>query len=197
MTNKYIKIVMTSTKHGVGGSFNIEACFKLDNIPVPFKDIPVKIDTGCSISTIPARKLKLSENIRNTLKRNDINNNINYYLSYGVETGGEKHEEPKTPDEKMLCPAIKFEHTITNFKIAGVDINTSKICLNYNRNGNILIGMDILKDWDIHINTIDTGETIFLACPKCMINDEYLYELEKTFHIGTEVYSAIARESIN
>ncbi len=55
--------------------------------------------------------------------------------------------------------------------------------INYDRASNILIGMDILKEWDIHIGTIDTGETIFLGCPKGQINDEYLQELEKTFQV--------------
>ena len=99
--NSYIKIKMIPTKQGIGGSFITKADFKLDNIAVPFNDITVKIDTGCSISTIPVRKLKISEAMRTRLKKNDIENNATYYLSYGVETGGEKHDEPKTLEEKM------------------------------------------------------------------------------------------------
>lgn len=34
---------------------------------------------------------------------------------------------------------------------------------------------------------IDTGETIFLGCPKEQINDAYLQELEDTFHIASEL----------
>ena len=79
---------------------------------------------------------------------------------------------------------MKFEHVVSNFNIAGVKVNTSKICLNYNRNGNILIGMDILKDWDIHIGTIETGETIMLACPKENLNEEYYRALQEYFGIG-------------
>ena len=50
--------------------------------------------------------------------------------------------------------------------------------------------MDILKDWDIHIGTISTGETIFLACPKDMLNDEYFLELNKLFGTGDSILSA-------
>lgn len=181
MTNSYIKIKMTPTKQGIGGSFVTKADFKLDNIAVPFNNIVVKIDTGCSISTIPVRKLKVSEAMRMSLKKNDIKNGTAYYLSYGVETGGEKHEEPVTFEEKMLCPAMKFEHILSDFRIAGAKINASKICLNYNRNGNILIGMDILKEWDIHIGTNVLGETFMLACPMDNLNDEYYNALREYF----------------
>lgn len=189
--NKYIKIKMIPTKQGVGGSFITQANFKLDNIEMPFIDITVKIDTGCSISTIPVRKLNVSKSIRSTLKLNDIRDNIKYYLSYGIETGGEKHKVPELLEEKMQCPAMKFEHNIVDFSIGGVDISNTTICLNYDRNSNILIGMDILKLWDIHIGTIHTGETIFLACPKEQINHEYLLELENTFGISTIPHTSV------
>ena len=61
MTNKYIEAEMLPTACGVGGSFSVEANFCLDNFKAPFYDIGVKIDTGCSISTIPLKRLKVSE----------------------------------------------------------------------------------------------------------------------------------------
>jgi hypothetical protein len=179
--NKYIKIKMTPTKYGVGGSFITEANFILDNLSVPFNKIPVKIDTGCSISTIPLRKLRVSERMCNILKEYDINENVMSYLSYGVETGGEKHDIPLTFKQKMECPALKFVHKISEFTISGVKIESNNICLNYNRSGNILIGMDILKDWDIHIGTTNDNETFFMACPKDKLNVEYYNELNRLF----------------
>lgn len=84
----------------------------------------------------------------------------------------------------MECPSMKFEHGISDFMIAGVKITSDKICLNYDRKGNILIGMDILKDWDIHIGVSKvTGKSLFLACPienKCR---EYIDALERHFGI--------------
>lgn len=124
-------------------------------------------------------------------------NKVPYTLSYGVETGGQSHNIPKTAQDKLQCKAMGFLKPIKNFKICNIDIGDRNIRVNYDRKGNLLLGMDILKDWDIHIDTIDTGETIFLACPKNQINDEYLLELENTFHIGTEVYAAIAREHMH
>lgn len=56
MMNKYIKIVMKSTKNGIGGALNAKATFKLNNINPIFSNVTVKIDTGCSISVIPLSK---------------------------------------------------------------------------------------------------------------------------------------------
>lgn len=49
------------------------------------------------------------------LKGIDISNCIPYYISYGVESGGLKHTVPQTDGEKMNCPAIKFEHGISDW----------------------------------------------------------------------------------
>lgn len=107
MMNKYIEAEMTPTFCGVGGSFSVEASFRLDNFKAPFYDI-------------------------------------------------------------------------------GVKISADKICLNYDRKGNILIGMDILKDWDIHIGVSkETGKSLFLACPvenKCK---EYVDALK--LHFGYDL----------
>lgn len=113
----------------------------------------VKIDTGCSISTIPLARFQALKVFCDSLKAVDIEENIHYEISYGVETGGEKHKKPDTYEEKMSCPAMKFQHTIWNFQIAGVPVMNEEIYVNYNRKGNILIGMDILQHWDIHMGT--------------------------------------------
>jgi hypothetical protein len=41
--NNYIEIKMAPTKYNVGGHFMARADFMLDNIEVPFNNIPVKI----------------------------------------------------------------------------------------------------------------------------------------------------------
>lgn len=182
MMKKFIEIEMLPTVYGVGGSFYTEASFVLDNFRSPFYDIGVKIDTGCSISTIPLKRLKVSDTLCKVLKESDIFNHIPYYLSYGIESGGLKHTVPVTDSEKMNCPAMKFEHGISDFTVAGMRIPCDKICLNYDRRGNILIGMDILQNWDIHMGTSRiTGKNLFLACPKESICQEYLEVLAQHF----------------
>ncbi len=191
MKNKYIKSVMDSKNE-----FRIKAEFIVFNTYIVVDNL--KIDTGCNYTTFPFQRIgAFTEKDALDHKRQDIIHKVSYALSYGVETGGQNHNKPVTVTEKMQCTAMGFFKPIRNFKICDVDIGNRYIRVNYDRKGNLLLGMDILKDWDIHIDTIDTGETIFLACPKYMINDEYLCELEKTFHVGTEVCSAIARGKIN
>lgn len=180
MMNKYIEIEMQPTTCGIGGSFSTDASFCLDNFKAPFHDIEVKIDTGCSISTIPLKRLKVSDTLCRSLKMADVMNDIPYFLSYGIESGGLKHEVPVTNDEKMACPAMKFEHGISDFMIGGVNISSDKICLNYDRKGNILIGMDILKDWAIHMGVSRvTGKNLFLACPIKLESGEYIDALKR------------------
>lgn len=84
----------------------------------------------------------------------------------------------------MSCPAMKFQHTIQDFQIAGMPVRNDVIYVNYNRRGNILIGMDILQYWDIHMGTSRiTGEKLFLACPEENICLKYLDALEENFGI--------------
>lgn len=182
MTNQYIEIEMLPTAYGVGGLFHTKASFSLDNLKSPFYNIEVKIDTGCSISTIPVKRLKVSDTLCKTLKGMDISGHVPYYLSYGVESGGLKHATPITDKDKMDCPAMKFEHKISDFILAGVRIPYDRICLNYDRKGNILIGMDILREWDIHMGISKvTGKNLFLAIPRKNICPEYLNALAQHF----------------
>lgn len=158
------------------------ASFKLDNIRAPFSNVAVKIDTGCSISTIPLARFQALKGFCDLLKSADIENKVPYEISYGVETGGERHKSPGTYEEKMLCQALKFRHSILNFRIAGMPVVNDVIYVNYNRKGNILIGMDILQYWDIHMGTSRvTGNKLFIACPEDGICVEYLDVLEEHF----------------
>ena len=74
-------------------------------------------------------------------------------------------------------------HKVSDFFIANVPILKDTVRVNYDGVGNVLIGMDIMKDWDIHIGTISSGETFFLACPKDSLNDDYYIELNRLFGI--------------
>lgn len=191
MMNKFIKLKMIPSR-GNGGAFYARASYKLDNIEAPFSNIMVKIDTGCSVSTIPLGKQ--SEEIRKTNKKNDIINQVSCLKSYGVESGGEEHPESITLEEKMKDKAYKFKHKISDFVIDGVQINADSIYLNYDRKGNILIGMDILKNWDIHIGQSKiTEECMFIACPYDMLNDEYFRTLNE--HFGIDKLFGITRDA--
>lgn len=164
--NNFIYSEMRPTTSGFGGSFEVLSSFKLDNIPSSFNDVTVKIDTGCSISTIPLSGFRILRLFCDRLKKDDISKGVPYQLSYGVESAGMKHKRPITIQEKMDCSAMKFQHGITNFTLDGVTVDSDFIFMNYDRRGNILIGMDILSKWDIHMGISRyNGKNVFIGCP--------------------------------
>lgn len=92
--------------------------------------------------------------------------------------------------EYKKLPAVTFLHSGLTMNFNGVKIHSPNVKVSYDRTGNILVGMDILKDWDIHIGTVNTGETVFLACPKDQLNGEYFRELNRIFGIGDSIVTA-------
>lgn len=98
---------MVSGIKGRGGSFVAGVSFKLDNNPMPFEAVEVKIDTGCSLSTIPLRRYRIAETVCKKMKRIDIQRSLDYVISYGVETGGTSHIPPITLQEKLDCEAVR------------------------------------------------------------------------------------------
>ncbi len=69
MMNSYIRIIMKPVPKAGGGSFSTFASFKLGNISTPFSNVTVKIDTGCSVGTVPLAKFKLLKSMLSTLKK--------------------------------------------------------------------------------------------------------------------------------
>lgn len=52
--------------------------------------------------------------------------------------------------------------------------------------GNILLGMDVIKEWDSHIGRNSEGKTVFMACPfnaEDEIKQAYYGELERRFSL--------------
>ena len=184
MMNNYLEIELTPNRCG-GGSFNCKADFILDNFPSSFKNIDVKIDTGCSISTIPIRKINADKRICRREKAKDIDKGVPYLQSYGVESGGKNHRKPNTRRQKMKCEALKFQHSLKMMRINGVLMNIDYIYLNYDRSGNILIGMDILKQMICHIDeSLVTGKLTLLCCPREYVTADFKEALYRHFRIA-------------
>lgn len=217
--NKFIKTILSDTNE-----FRFETS-TLSLFGVNISNANFKVDTGCPYTTIPIQRLNVTSTLAQQYKRNDVNKLINkltalvdkgcsikdavdkernesFKISYGVESGGNKHEpiDFMNVDSLMQCSAISFKHEVNDVVIKRQGINGNdnikypigniEVYINYDRKGNILLGMDIMKDWDIHIGTISTGETIFLACPKDQLNDEYYIELNIAFGIGNSILTA-------
>lgn len=173
---------MTPTSIGRGGSFIALAGFDINSIGLAFENIDVKIDTGCSVSTLSMQRYRLSGEFCKSCKEQDIKNNIPYMLSYGVETGGRRHSIPVSYEEKMDCTAMKFLHGISHFVLERIELPVNNIYINYDRANHMLIGMDILDKLDIHMGESKAnGKQIFLACPKNEITADYQEALEKHF----------------
>ena len=183
MKRSYFAIEMTPGILG-GGSFEGEANFQLDNFKMAFNNVEVKIDTGCSVSTIPVKRLNIPNIKCRKLKINDIDDNKDTIVSYGVETGGTFHLEPVTRKQKIKCPALKFKHSIKNFTINDVTIPTQNIYLNYDRSGNVLIGMDILEHMISHIDiSRKTGKLILLCAPRDSFDHDFIEAMKEHFDI--------------
>lgn len=128
------------------------------------------------------------------MKKLDILNNVDYSISYGVESGGFKHTKPITFNEKMECTAIKFNHEVSNFTLNNYNIGYNIIGINYDRRGNNLLGMDILSKFDIHMGvSLKTGKgTLIAVLKEQQDKTEYYNALREHFNI-VEQSSVIAK----
>jgi hypothetical protein len=161
-----------------------------------FSNVKIKLDTGCTYSTIIFRKLKDDDILVEDFKRSDIRNKVPHRYSYGVESGGKTHKRPKNFDEFMECDAIKFYHDISNFYIDDLKMPNLFIGVNYDRYSNILIGMDILSQFDIHIGESNiTHKTTLIAVP-LMQSDKSEYNQAIYEHFGIVESSSLLADNI-
>ncbi len=185
MMNEFLELELIPNANGCGGTFIATADFSLDNFRTRFKDIEVKIDTGCSVSVIHSERLQIPRVLSQTKKIADINANIPFLCSYGVETGGLPHDIPKTFGEKASCSAMKFMHGVSDLHIQGVKIPATKIHINYDRKSNILIGMDILGLMETHIGlSRDNGKLMLISSPYGQESVPFNQALEKHFGLS-------------
>lgn len=148
--------------------------------------VPCKIDTGCSYSNLPIKSI-VSEREARRMKREDIEKQVPFQRSYGVSDT----EEIKRKDKMLIrqgrlleCTSLKFEHKFHKVTLNHYDLGGRTIRINYDRTGNILIGMDILSQMDIHMG-IDkhTGRYVLIGCLQDHINTTYCASLRDTFGI--------------
>ena len=66
----------------------------------------------------------------------------------------------------MELQSVAFEHKDLEIDFHGICLKKDSVKISYDRSGNILIGMDLLSQMDIHIGKSKIlGKTVFLACP--------------------------------
>ncbi len=195
--SRYIKLVLNP-----GNELRTDVNISIGSLNlIAIANINVKIDTGCPYTSIPIQKLGISKLQAQIMKQKDSDDmNIKKEISFGVNDTQKDRQIAMSlfkNRQYMKLKQVTFIHNDLDIEIGKVNIHKKDVKISYDRTGNILLGMDILKDWDIHIGTIDTGETIFLGCPKAQINDDYLQELEKTFHIASDINALFIRQKIH
>lgn len=150
--------------------------------------INVKIDTGCPYTSIPIRKLGISNEKAWLMKLSDCADpSIRKEISFGVNDSKEKREADKEKfktGKYMELQSVTFEHKDLEIDFEGICLKKDSVKISYDRSGNILIGMDLLSQMDIHIGKSKIlGKTIFLACPYVSMNAYYLHPLNEHFDL--------------
>lgn len=118
-------------------------------------------------------------------QRDCADDRIRKEISFGVNDTKEKRDADKEKfraGKYMELKSITFQHGDFEIDFGGVYISKDHVKVSYDRTGNILIGMDILSQMDIHIGKSKVlGKTVFIGCPYDSMNREYMEALSLHF----------------
>ena len=160
MNNGYLIIKLNSKNE-----FRTTACFEINGMR--FSAVDVKIDTGCPHTSFPMLKFGLSEEAAYKLKEQDCQNEaVAKTISFGVNDSKVKRDEDKRKFKSkrfMELNSISFKHTVKDFSLGCLHLGDFSVSVSYDRTGNTLIGMDILKKLKVYIGKNTAGETVLLA----------------------------------
>ncbi|MCR5788777.1 MAG: hypothetical protein K6G83_02720 [Lachnospiraceae bacterium] len=180
MKSEYLKVIMTDRNE-------FKTTADLSFRGTDYTKVDVKIDTGCGYSSFPALRLGITPSDAYRLKVVDSSDTtIRKAISFGVNDSKLKREEDKKKFKNKMymdLTSITFRHDLSGLSIGNYAIGNCDVRISYDRTGNILIGMDILKRLDIHIGTIDTGQTVLIGCRKGMLTQGYRNELNRLFDV--------------
>ena len=111
------------------------------------ENINVKIDTGCPYTSIPVRKLGISNEKAQQMKQKDCADPaIKKEISFGVNDTKEKREMDKEKfrtGEYMDLQSVTFQHESLEVDFGGICLKKNSVKISYDRTGNILIGMNL------------------------------------------------------
>ncbi len=147
-----------------------------------------KIDTGCAHTNIPIQRLNVSAKKARQLKQDAIDKKISFHPTYGVSDT----EENKSRDRKLIkqnrlmdVPSLRFQYEADSLILGNQVLSYKTIGINFDRTGNILIGLDILKQFQIVIDTsVVTGKHTLIGCLKNQEDkDEFYKALKRHFKL--------------
>lgn len=181
MTNDIFLMIKLNQKN----EFRTTASFEINGMK--FSAVDVKIDTGCPHTSFPMLKLGLSEETAYKLKEKDCRNeNVAKTISFGVNDTKVKRDEDKRKFKSkrfMELNSISFKHTANDFFLGNIPLGNFPISVSYDRTGNTLIGMDILKMLDIFIGKNKEGETLLIACPNKYTSQSFVAALSELIDV--------------
>ena len=132
--------------------------------------VQCKIDTGCSYTNIPIQRLNVSGEQARKLKQKAIKESRSFHLTYGVSDSEENKEQEKLlirNHKLMEVSSLRFQYTANNFVLGNQELSIRDVGVNFDRTNNILIGLDILKQFQIVMDTsIITGRYTLIGCLK-------------------------------
>lgn len=178
--NNYILTVLKNNE------FKIPVSFSLFGISIEFN--AAKIDTGATHSLFPLRTIRFSDNLELSVEEKKnfytefkkllLDKKIPYRKARGINYTGMEDSSKAIMDRTDIV----FSSEIENMKIQGCSLENPVIGISCDTVGNVLIGMNILQNFDFHCGMSRvTNEYIFLGCLKNQINSQYIKALENHF----------------
>lgn len=178
---KYIKSILRNNK------FLVSLKLKFENTGE--FEMKAILDTGCQHSHISI------DNIFIYLSDDDIKRDKQKYmnirpvaLGLGVES---QNKDVNMNKSDVNNPRIIIQHRMYDVKVNDILIGNGYLNVSYDTSRVALIGMSIMKDWDIHIGKNKHGEIVFIGCPYNQLNQEYYLALENEFGINENINAAI------
>lgn len=196
MSDNYLYSVLDTFK---------ENCYIVDLsivLPLHFDKllkVQAKIDTGCMKTCISFKQFLSRKNQKDTsFKLKAISANLPASISFGVNDSLEYIETQKVlyhNRDYMNCTAISFIHPIKSIYLGEYEVPVDGIKISYDRPRSILIGMDILRNFDMHTGVSKVnGENVLIGCLRDNITPEYLTALEE--HFGYTLKERIIAELV-
>lgn len=196
MTKKFLEITLSK-------SLEFREDFKCDILGIhsesPYypgiRQSGIKIDTGAHGILIPLRSLCWKDSqIQQLLDDAVLNHKDSLSVINGVESvnnisSGQLRTQTDAFIKSYKGLAISIRADV--IEVGSLKFKDVPVRVTPHTTGNILLGMDIIKQMDNHIGTSRlTGDTVLLACPESDISDDYLLELDRHFGIGDDISRA-------
>lgn len=159
-----------------------------------------KIDTGAYCILIPLKTLGIKEEKLLEYKDFFVSNNFICGTLRGVEGTFNLSKEDylkMSKEDKLAYRGFRFIADYSHLFIDNYYLGNGNCSVTCDTSGNILLGMSVLKDFDIHIGVSRvTGKCTFIGCLNDKINKEYLDALLAHFGYVSQSFVEQACESI-